>query len=70
MQNKKTVLASAVFLLPLLSNAHPGNHEHVGNASLIHGTSPLFVGFAILLLVAAFAIRKHYNSRNIEQSCD
>ena len=70
MQKKKTVLASAVFLMPLLSNAHPGNHDHVGSASLVHGIPALVVGSSIFLLLVAFAIRKHYNSRNIEQRCD
>ena len=68
MQKDKTVIASVVSLLPLLSNAHPGDHEHVGDTAIHVSTISLVFCSSIILLLALFAIRKHLNSQSIERA--
>ena len=66
---KKTVLASTILLLPLLANAHPGEHAHVGDTGMHVGISPLIVGASVVFLIL-FAIRKCLTSQSIERTRD
>ena len=68
MRKEKTVLASVVCLLPLLSNAHPGNHEHVGDTSIHYSMTPLVLCSSIVLLLVLFGIRKHLNSQSFDRT--
>ena len=70
MQKNKTVLASLVSLLPLLSDAHPGDHEHVGDTAIHHSTTPLVFCASLIFLIALFTIRKHLNSQSIDHTSD
>lgn len=70
MQKPKIVVASVVSLLPLLSNAHPGDHEHLGNTAIHHSNTSLVFFSSTILLLALLAIRKHLNSQSIERTRD